>query len=333
MNIALSWGRTQGPLAWEKLVSVAVAGLALILLTPLATQEAIIVFGQGHFFACYYYQYKYHRIDRPYLFRYFAAMILLFGGYLLYPNLFLLVTVASVYFVVHLSVDERFLWRDPPNLQRLLALLPFLILYAGMIIDGIYQGQVHLARDSWLGPAQSLKVPILGIWVTPYCMAGAGLALLGYLVYLKWNSRKVETHDLYFLTGAAVLAVLFATGHVPNYYYLMGAIILFHYSSWYVHYFVKWGEDRPKRRRYVLNMLWVNALVLGLYALYRVLPEGLAVDYLPRQIFPYKDPAGGNILAYLFSPGYFYLWTLMHFVSTARVSDLGYFKEGSARGR
>jgi len=319
-------GRAQGPLALEKLVSIFVVAAALVLLTPLETQEAIIVFGQGHFIACYYYQFKYHKIDRAYLIKYLSALVLIFGAYLLYPNLFLLVTVASVYFVIHLSVDERFLWKDSPALQRGLALLPFLILYTGMIVDSIYVGNVNLVSDSWIGPPQHVKIPILGTWITHYCMIGAGVAVLGYLIYIKLKPGRIETHDLYFLSGAAVLAALFATGHVPNHYYLMGAIILFHYSSWYIHYLVQWRDDKPRRRRYILDMLVVNAIVLGLYALYRWMPQSLVVDYIPRHIFPFKDPTQGNILAYLFSPAYFYLWTLMHFASTVRRSDLGYFK-------
>jgi len=73
----------------EKLVSLVLVAMALILLSPLQTQEAIIVFGQGHFLACYYYQYKYGKIDRAYLIKYLVFLIAVFGGYILYPNLYL----------------------------------------------------------------------------------------------------------------------------------------------------------------------------------------------------------------------------------------------------
>jgi hypothetical protein len=324
--------RVAGAIPLEKLISVALVVAALVMLPPLEIQEAIIVFGQGHFLACYYYQYKYHKIDRPYLLRYFTSLILIFGAYILYPNLFLLVTVASVWFVIHLSVDERFLWKDPPNLQRGLALLPFLLLYTALIVDSIYVGHVNIQTASWIGPAQELVVPILGTWVSPYGLMAAGAALVIYLLYIRMRPSRMQPHDVYFLLGTAVLAVLFSTGHAPSHYYLMGSIILFHYSSWYVHYGVKWKDDKPRRNRYILDMLVVNALVFGIYAIYRWMPQALVVEYIPRYIFPFKDPVHGNILASLFSPGYFYLWTLMHFISTARLSDVGYFKETNHKG-
>jgi hypothetical protein len=310
----------------EKLISIALVAVALAILPALEIQEAIIVFGQGHFLACYYYQYKYRQIDRAYLQRYFLCLVLIFGAYYLYPNLFLLVTAASIYFVIHLSVDERFLWKDPPNLQRGLALMPFLLIYTGLIVDSIFVGQVTFKNSGWWAAAGEITVPILGTWITPYGLMAAGAALLGYLIYIRMRPSRMEPHDVYFLLGAAVLAVLYVSGHAPSHYYLMGSIILFHYSSWYIHYLVKWKDDEAKRSRYILDMIVVNALVFGLYAVYRWMPQALDVAYFPREIYPFKDPGHGNALAYFFSPGYFYLWTLMHFVSTARRSDWGYFR-------
>lgn len=324
MDTAIALEQAPKPISIDKIISMALVALALIALQPLQIQEAIIVLGQGHFLACYYYQYKYGLIDRSYLVRYFGALLLLFGAYILYPNLFILVTLASIYFVVHLSVDERFLWKDRPSLKRGLAFLPFLLIYAGLIVDSIFVGHVNL--DFWMARVQNLPVSILGVWITPFCLVAGGVALVAYLLWVWRQGLNVEIHDLYFLLAAAVLSLLYLGGYAPSHYYLMGAIILFHYSSWYLHYWVKWQEDRPRRRRYLVDMLAINAVVFGLYAIYRLMPSNLVVDYIPRQIYPFKDPSQGNILAYLFSPGYFYLWTLMHFVSTARRSDLAYLK-------
>ena len=324
MNTTLAIDRVQRPLGLEKLVSLLLVAMALIILQPLAIQEAIIVFGQGHFLACYYYQYKYHKVSRAYLLKYFTALLLIFGAYILYPHLFILVTAASIYFVLHLSVDERFLWKDPPSLKRGLAFLPFLLIYSGMIVDSIFVGHVNL--DFWMTQAQGLPVSILGVWITPYCLIAAGVALLGYFIWVWRKGLSMEVHDLYFILGAAVLTTLYVTDHVPSHYYLMGAIILFHYSSWYIHYWVRWKDDSPKRKRYIIDMLVINALIFGLYAIYRWMPASLVVEYIPKEIYAFKSPTHGNILAYLFSPGYFYLWTMMHFVSTARLSDLGYLK-------
>lgn len=316
--------RVQWPFVYEKLISIALVGVAIILLLPLDVQEAIIALGQGHFIACYYYQVKYHKVDRVYLIKYFTTLILLFGLYIYYPHFVLLVTVASVYFVIHLIVDESFLWHDQPRLQRGLAYLPLLLLYTGLIVDSTFvqeygrviEGQVMVAK----------VIPLLGRDIAPYCLMGAAVATLAYFGYLLLRRSRLEAHDVYFLLGALVLVILYMTDHVPNRYDLMGAIILFHYSNWYIHYFIRWGEDRPKRNRYVQTMVIINVIVLGLYAIYRWMPEALSVKYVPRFIFPYKSPTEGNILAYLFSPGYFYLWTLMHFISTARLSDLGNFR-------
>ncbi len=330
METTLAVSRPVATVPFEKTISMALTALALVLLTPLAIQEAIIVFGQGHFLACYYYQYKYGQITKAYLIKYLLATVLIFGGYILYPNLYLLVTAASVYFVVHLSADERFLWKDKPNIQRGLAFFPFVAVYSGMIVDSIFVGTYRFVTG--VMPPQVFQVPLLGAWITPYCLLVAALGFVAYLAYIRLQPARMETHDVYFLLAAAVLAALYAVGKVPNHFYLMGAVILFHYSSWYLHYYVRWKDDKPRRNRYILDMLVINAIVFGLYAFYRFLPNALNLPYVPEQIFPFKTLTHGNGLAYLFSPGYFYLWTFMHYVTTLRFSDLGYFGRSPARG-
>jgi hypothetical protein len=315
-----------GSIPLEKSISLILVAALLLWLPPLEIQEAVVVVGLGHFFGCLVYQYKHHQINRAFLLRYFIALFLIIGSYSLINNFSFLVTVTSIFFVMHLSVDERFLWGDRPSLQRGLALLPFLILYAGLIIDSIYVGHVNLAMDSWLGPAREFTVPALGIWLSPYCLVASGITLLCYLLYLRKKSSRMESHDRYFLLGTILLAALYLSGHAPSSYYLIGFITLFHYFSWYVYYLFRWRDNKPKRNRYILDMLLVNAVILVCYGIYRWMPDALTVQYIPRHIFPYTDPGRGNALAYFFSPGYYYLWTLLHFASTARLSDLGYFR-------
>jgi hypothetical protein len=326
VNTALTIDRTSLAIPLEKLISIALVIGLLYFLPPLEIQEAVVVIGLGHFFGCHYYQYKHHQIDRAFLLKYITALFLIFGAYILYPNFSFLVTVTSIFFVIHLSIDERFLWGDRPTLQRGLALLPFLIIYTGLIVDSIYVGHVNLATDSWLGPAREIKVPALGTWISPYCLAASGVALLVYLAYIRMQSSRIETHDRYFLLGTILCAALYLSGHAPSSYYLMGFVTLFHYFSWYVYYLFRWKEEKPKRNRFILDMLTVNVAVLACYGIYRWMPNALTVEYIPRQIFPLTDPGHGNVLAYFYSPGYYYLWTLLHFVSTVRFSDLGYFR-------
>jgi len=323
MDATAAYAPINWPVTFEKIISIALVAAAIVFFSPRGVGEAIIAFGQGHFIACYYYQIKYHHIDRPYLIRYFACLILLFGGYIYYPNLPLLVTIASIYFVVHLSVDERFLWTDKVSLQRGLAFLPLLVIYSGMLIDRIY---VYYMPGTGAQTGQAVAVPALGLWLLPYFMWAAGVALAAYLLVVLISRQKIEAHDLYFLLAAGFLAVLYFTNHVPNRYYLMGGVILYHYSNWYIHYFIRWGSDRAKRNNYVMTMIVINLIVLGLYAFFKLYPDALEVKYVPRLIFAYKAPTHGNVLAYLFSPGYFYLWTLMHFISTARLSDINYLR-------
>lgn len=324
MNTTLAIPSVSWPLRLEKLFSVLVVVVALTFLKPVQFLEAVIALGQGHFFACYYYQYKYHKMNRAYLIRYFIGLVVIFGAYILYPNLFLLVTLTSIQFVVHLSADERFLWKEAPSLKRGLAFFPFVLIYAGMIIDGVYVGYANL--DFWLVKAQNLKFAVLGVWLTPYCLGAAGVVVFGYFALVWKKKLTVERHDLHFLLAAFGLAILYFIGQVPNLYYLMGVPILFHYSSWYVHYGLRYKDDATQRNCYLKEMLVINALVLGLYSLYHFFPDILVVKFIPHEIYPFKSPIHGNVLAYLFSPAYFYLWTWMHFVSTARRSDLAYLK-------
>lgn len=274
----------------EKLLALGLAAALVVGLDWRAVIQWMIVLGQGHFLLAYLYQAWAGKIRVFYVLNYLFWAVLLVLLYWSHPFAAGLTAVATVYFAWHMAVDELYLseyplrlGRSPLHLGRLLEMTPFMLVYAAAVLDAM------LAHGTWrefpelMGPALQL---------TP-------VVLLVYLALIGWGGYRPDARSCYFLVAGGLLDGAAKLGWlqlVPA-AKLSGFIILFHYFSWYVHYYLSLPAGRG---RYVADVVVVNAVVLALF-------------------FWFGAAGPGWIF---FQEQNFYLWTLMHLISSTRRGDV-----------
>lgn len=275
----------------EKIVSL---GLAAALVAGLDWRSVIVCFivlGQGHFLLAYLYQARAGKIRGLYLLNYACWAALILAVYWSHPFAAGLTAVATIYFAWHMAVDEYYLLETPLNLRssplhlgRLLEMVPLVLVYAAAVCDAM------LAHGSWrqfpelLGP--SLVVSLL--------------AMLAYAALVGLSGYRPDRRSWAILVPGFLLDLSAKLGWLqlvppPK---LSGYIILFHYFSWYLHYYT--SLSGPRRRTYLRDVVAVNALVLALYLTYAKTGPGWL----------------------FFQEQNFYLWTMMHLISSTRPHDL-----------
>lgn len=275
----------------EKLVAALITVGFVATLTWQKVVLLYIVLGQGHFLIAYLYQYKAGKMTKPYLAVAVTSLVAVTGLYLSFPNYRVLVAVTTVYFLVHMLLDELYLLRlpmelhrSPMHLGRLLEMTPILLLYSTRVIDSLFS---RFSR----GPHTLEEVSLTLSW----CSLGA-LVLLGIL-----GRYRPDWRSLYFLGWSAFLFWAVYTGwfhRVPT-GKLTGFIIIYHYLAWYFHYFLQLKAG-PKRVTYLRRVVVLNAVVLGIFALWG--QQGVG--------------------RFLFQNDYFYIWTLLHLITSTRLGDI-----------
>ncbi|MBN9416143.1 MAG: hypothetical protein J0I12_11935 [Candidatus Eremiobacteraeota bacterium] len=278
-------------LIWgEKLLSLGLAAVLVAWLDWRSVIRLMIVLGQGHFLLAYFYQFRAGKIGPLYVLNYgfWACLILLV--YWMHPFAAGLTAVATVYFAWHMAVDEFYLSElplrlrsSPLHLGRLLEMLPLMLVYAAAVVDAMLAHGVWREFPELMGPALQLT----------------SLSLLAYVALIGFARYRPDGRSCYFLVAGGCLDVAAKLGwlqqvQAPK---LSGFIILFHYFSWYLHYYLSLERGRGV---YLRQVALVNVLVLGLYGVFGA--EGLG--WL------------------LFQEQNFYLWTLMHLISSTRRGDL-----------
>ena len=275
----------------EKAISATLAGCLVFLLDWRSLVVTFIVLGQGHFLMAYVYQAGAGKIDRTYLATFVAWAAIIVTTYWLHPFPAGLTAIATIYFGIHMAIDELYLThlpltlrQSPLHLGRLLEMLPLVVIYAAAVSDAM------LAHGAWL------QFPTL---------AGAALKLAEacYLAYalLIWpGGYRPDGRSAYLFLAGAGLYVSSRWGYLgqvpaPK---LSGFIILFHYFNWYIHYF--FSLVRPLRTLYLKRVAVIN---LGAVSLY--LATGTSG---PGWIF--------------FQEQNFYLWTLLHLITSTRYLDV-----------
>ena len=284
-------GRLRKLILGEKLLSL---GLALVLVVWLDWRSVIrlmIVLGQGHFFLAYFYQARAGKIRPLYVASYLFWSALILLVYWAHPFAAGLTAVATVYFAWHMAVDEFYLTQlplrlgqSPLHLGRWLEMLPLMLVYAAAIVDAMLAHGVWREFPELMGPA----------------LQCTSLGLLAYVALIALRGYRPDGRSCYFLVAGGLLDVAAKFGWLqqvpaPK---LSSFIILFHYFSWYLHYYL--SLEAVRKRAYLGHVLLVNALVLGLYGIFGV--QG--VGWL------------------LFQEQNFYLGTLMHLISSTRRGDL-----------
>jgi len=273
---------------------LAIGAIVLALLAFLPAHYfflAFVMFGQGHFLMTYLYQWKAGKIGPRYLALYIPIFTLLaYLATFVLPLPLLLLITGSV-FALHFFYDEARLYaRD----------------------NGISLGLVWYPALLFLLVLAKL---LYGIDVVPAIVVGT--------LFLALQSARREgkgdphaSTGRYMLTFSAFLLLILLVPSSLSPTAVLGAIILYHYLSWYVHYFFRLRDAGRPLRPYLVNGILVNAIVILSFAAFLMLAAG-----------PAKQA-----LSFIFAEQYFYMWTLLHiffasneFMAAMRTEALGRF--------
>lgn len=261
------------------MVSVSLVALAVFSLTPYSLLQTFIVLGHGHFFISYLYQYRAGKITRLYVGLYVLALIPSLITLVYLGRLDLLVFAAATIFLLHFLQDEVFLAGKKPELLRTIEMTPVFLLYTGFLSEKIFQ--VH---------------------ILPFLALAAAVILIIYGTMRAHARRAPDVLSIYMLSLTGLLFYLFlAEVNIPL-RVLIGALVLLHYSTWYIQYFYKVRTNAIRLRTYIRSVLACNLAAVLLYILF---------------LTPFGEPW----LYVLFAPGFFYLWTMQHIIFSIRWSD------------
>ena len=278
-----------GSIWLEKFVA---AGLASLLVSGLEMRTfnlVMIVMGQAHFAIAYWQQARAGKITGPRLLAFAVAGGLLVGLYRTFPNFSILLAVTTTYFAIHMAVDELYLSRlplrlseSPVHLGRTLELAPFILMFSAAVCDSV------------LGGGAMPGVPLL----LPWALRGAEIVAGCFLLLLARGYRP-DLRSLYLLAPALLLYWGASQGWLQRLpaARLSSWIIFYHYFTWYIHYFLALAPER--RRRYLGRVTVVQSTLLLLFLVCG------------------QDGPG----AILFQEENFYLWTLLHLITSTRAGD------------
>lgn len=275
----------------EKLVAALLTGYLVATLHWTKVVLLYIVLGQGHFLIAYLYQFKAGKMNRGYLTVAAGSLLLITGVYLRWPHYRALVAVTTIYFLVHMLLDELYLMRFPMNLRespmnfaRALEMTPVFLLYSARVVEALF------SRFRW-GSTTLGDLALYLSWAS----------LAAYLILLLRGRHRPDGQSAYFLSWSALLLWAVHSGwlvRIPT-GKLTGFIIIYHYLAWYLHYFLNLPPG-PKRSTYSFRVLGINALVLTCFG-----------------VWGQKGPG-----RYFFQNDYFYIWTLLHLITSTRLSDI-----------
>ncbi len=199
----------------------------------------------------------------------------------------------------------------------LLILLYFFVMgHSGLLFVTALYFIVHFVLDIFfLNGKQSLRGLLLTIPF--FCIAlsrvlvyigqesASDLLLFSYpftliIVLVKWREMVFSQWLLVLLSVGVYIST--QIGDRWAFQYFMSVIMISHYIMWYVYFLVT--RDKAFIKPYLFNVIGLNTiLVIGFYYYFFV-----------------NDSALFGIA--LFHEDAFYLWTLMHYVATARFTDL-----------
>lgn len=252
---------------------------ALVILLGSDIKNTFIVVGQGHFFLAYLYMFKAGKIDSSFIFRYTIVGVLLFGFYFILRNYtthaenYLRFSTA-LYFVIHFGLDYYFLNNIKINFTKFITYISPLLI----IIFYTLAKFVHIPNE----------------WADYILYA---YPLFGLLVIIQLKKDDFVTKQILLFSFVLFLLMYFKVFAFSE----IAIIIMAHYITWYIYYYIKVRLDKEKFKTYVYNVLIVNAVFVALFFIFK-----------QKNVYLFNS---------LFREDVFYLWTWMHYFATLRLND------------
>ena len=130
------------------------------------------------------------------------------------------------------------------------------------------------------------------------------LSLTCFILFAYYILRHGRTEKIFlsiFLFGNVVIPLLITFSEHISAQQLLGFIVLFHYTRWYIHYFQKFSGK--SLITYWDIVLGSHVLILLLFFLFITMPQATTLLFI------------------FFSPIFFYGWTIIHILLSIRKSD------------
>lgn len=249
-------------------IAILPALVLLLLQQPQFALTAFIVLGQGHFLLTYLYQYRGGKCTGRYLVAYAGALPLVFWfAHLVSPAV--LLTVTALVFAVHYFYDEVRILTHENHALPLTALVPAVLIYTSYML-----------------------VEQFALNLFPITLGISAVLLASTVIRFGW--RALWHPAIIVCNGTAgLLLILYLSAYTIPSELILGAIIIHHYTTWYIFQYRKLRTHTPRLSQYVTDVLTVNVALVSLFVLY-------------------ATNTGCPILQYVFEPQYFYAWTILH---------------------
>jgi|GEM_PF-4072003 len=270
----------------EKFFSYGVSLALILLLSAQGVADAYLILGHAHFMMTVLYQYKRGRIDLRKLAFYLVSFIVIYSIAHRFPSHFTI--FVSAFLLVHVFTGEA-------RHLKLKFTLPYLLLTLGMM----------LLLCTWL--MRELFGPV----INPHHLLPSLALILMAAIILSLREQATPKPEKLFVTLALVYCFFLGLEFLrirPKSYESFGFIVIAHYLSTYFNVFLSFKQKNPQHARiFFLESLGVNLLFLLGYVLvfFAIGTNNLLYDYF-------------------YHPISFYVWTLMHFLTTM---DFAYYSE------
>lgn len=207
-----------------------------------------------------------------------------------------------LYFTIFISFLFFFLTVFDRHILLLVTATYFIIHY---VLDSFFLNKKHI--NFYQLPI--LALPFLWIGAIRLSIYAFHIDLSNTLIYLfplsfifiPFIVKKIDQITLLFILFplAVYLSILFKIDWVL--FHFLHILFISHYLMWY--FYIYFSKDKLFLKRFFVNFSILHVLLIFLAILYL---------YSKGNLF-----LGG----FIFSDDYFYIWTLMHFVATFRISD------------
>lgn len=234
----------------QKILALGLVALAVTALTPEQMLVCFIVFGQGHFLAAYYYQWRAGKISERGFSLYVAVALALFTAAYITQRIDIISFVTFFVFLLHHFQDEVLLFGKQRSLIRSFEQLGPVIMFTALTADALFMTSLAVAA----------------------CIAVVALTCV-YALF-SWHKRyRPDALSAYLglvTTGLMAIALFGAT---IDMLIIVGALILNHYICWYVHFYFRFKKDRAKLKRYFRDMIIINAIVVAGFSAFLLIPD------------------------------------------------------------
>lgn len=269
------------------LMAMAVPIVALISFSEKIAMNTVIVLGQAHFLMAYIYANKYNKIDKKYIYK-FLSLVFVFGGFSYFiffegnPALLDLFLFSTLLvFSFHYFNDEIKISSIQEIRNRKIGILSVLFSFLALLLATVFK-----VSNPLIYPITAISL-FFGV-----------IFAIGFFEDKKIHFNKI----LFFVFFLGNLFLPIYLTYVENIavYKIAGFIILFHYTRWYLRYLDIFSGQKLKE--YLSFVFLCNLFFVLLFTWYYLAP-------------------GTGILFLLFSPAFFFGWTLIHIIMSIRKED------------